>query len=100
MDLWWQQMASYTKRDQLSLPYVLWKSDLAVKVWDWSYRRENPYFNRYPHRRGTLPDLNELLKNKRHYNRFYDVTCGAALYAYHEIFKRLRAGPRSAGPRA
>ena len=28
MDLWWEQMATYTKRDQLSLPYVLYKSDL------------------------------------------------------------------------
>ena len=96
MDLWWRQMATYTKRDQLSLPYVLHRSDLGVKLWDWNYRFDNPYFKRYPHRRGMLPDLNELLKNKRHYNRFYDVTCGAVLYAYHRIFKRLRPALPSA----
>ena len=83
MDLWWEQMATYTKRDQLSLPYVLYKSDLRIKLWDWNYKFENPYFKRYLHRRGTLSDLNVLLKNKRYYNRFYDVTCGATLSAYH-----------------
>ena len=85
MELWWEQMQTYTRRDQLSLPYVLYKSDLAVKLWDWNYKFANPYFRRYPHRRGTLRDLNELLKNKRHYNRFYDVTCGAILAAYHGL---------------
>ena len=44
MDLWWQQLATYTKRDQLSLPYVLWKSGLEAKVWDWSYWSEKSLF--------------------------------------------------------
>ncbi len=85
MELWWQQMQTYTKRDQLSLPYVLFKSDLRVKLWDWNYKFENPYFRRYLHRRGLLSDLNVLLKNKRYYNRFYDVTCGAILSAYQSL---------------
>jgi len=93
MDLWWEQMATYTKRDQLSLPYVLYKSDLRIKLWDWNYKFDNPYFKRYLHRRGTLSDLNVLLKNKRYYNRFYDVTCGAALSAYHGLFKRRPIDP-------
>ena len=79
MDLWWGQMQTFTRRDQLSLPYVLLKSDLKVKLWDWNYKFENPYFRRYLHRRGALSDLNVLLKNKRHYNRFWDVACGGIL---------------------
>jgi Protein of unknown function (DUF616) len=94
MDLWWEQMERYTKRDQLSLPYVLHKTGLEVKLWDWNYKWENPYFKRYLHRRGALSDLNVLLKNKRYYNRFYDVVCGAALFAYHGLFKRLRPDPQ------
>ena len=47
--------ATYTKRDQLSLPYVLHKSELKVKLWDWNYKFENPYFKRYLHRRGRSP---------------------------------------------
>ena len=38
-----------------------------------------PLLPRYLHRRGALSDLNVILKNKRCYNRFYDVTCGAIL---------------------
>jgi len=93
MDLWWQQMQIYTRRDQLSLPYVLYKSDLKAKLWDWNYTFENPYFNRYPHRRGSLSDLNVILKNKRYYNRFYDVTCGAILGTW-QALKPARPAPQ------
>ena len=54
MELWWAQLEEFTKRDQLSLPYVLFRSGLAVKLWDWNYKYENPYFMRYLHRRGAL----------------------------------------------
>jgi hypothetical protein len=93
MELWWQQMQTYTRRDQLSLPYVLFKSDLAVKLWDWNYKFENPYFRRYLHRRGLLSDLNVILKNKRHYGRFWDVACGGILAAYHGL-KRPKPEPQ------
>ena len=73
---------------------MLYKSDLTVKLWDWNYKFANPYFKRYLHRRGTLADLNVLLKNKRYYNRFYDVTCGAALFAYHGALQAPRAPTR------
>ena len=92
MDLWWEQMQTYTRRDQLSLPYVLHRSGLRVKLWDWNYKFENPYFKRYLHRRGALSDLNVLLKNKRYYNRFYDVTCGAILGAW-QALKRPKPEP-------
>jgi hypothetical protein len=86
-------MRTFTRRDQLSLPYVLFKSGLEAKLWDWNYKFENPYFKRYLHRRGALSDLNVLLKNKRHYSRFHDVVCGGILAAYHGL-KRPKPEPQ------
>jgi hypothetical protein len=83
MQLWWSELQSYTQRDQLSLPYVLFRSQLAAKIWDWNYKYENPYFQRYLHRRGLLSDLNVFLKNRRHYGRLQHALCGAALYLAH-----------------
>ena len=83
MDLWWSELQAYTQRDQLSLPYVLFKSRLAVKLWDWNYKYQNPYFMRYLHRRGPLSDLNVFLKNKRHYGRLQQALYGAALFLSH-----------------
>jgi hypothetical protein len=83
MDLWWAELEAYTRRDQLSLPYVLFRSRLAVKLWDWNYKYENPYFLRYLHRRGPLSDLNVFLKNKRHYGPAQDRICGALLFLAH-----------------
>ena len=83
MELWWAQLEEFTKRDQLSLPYVLFRSGLAVKLWDWNYKYENPYFMRYLHRRGPLSDLNVFLKNKRHYGPVHDRLCGALLFLSH-----------------
>jgi hypothetical protein len=83
MQLWWSELTHYTQRDQLSLPYVLHASRLRVKLWDWNYKFENPYFMRYLHRRGPLSDLNVFLKNKRHYGRLQHALCGAALFLAH-----------------
>lgn len=51
MHEWWQQIERYTHRDQLSLPYILWKSgkgmeyifSLGRNVW------RNPYFLYHAH---------------------------------------------------
>ena len=51
MEMWWDEMNRHTPRDQLSLPYVLYKTQLPIKLWTWDYRRNNPYFMRYPHKK-------------------------------------------------
>lgn len=89
MDLWWEQLETYTKRDQLSLPYVLHKTGLKTKVWDWNYGEKNPYFSRYIHRRDVVRDLSVILKNKRYYNRFYYYFFGVILFLYYNVAKRL-----------
>ena len=87
MDLWWQQLATYTKRDQLSLPYVLWKSGLEAKVWDWSYWSENPYFHRYIHRRGPISDIQIFLTNKRRAGLAWRVPIDGMLWLVHGLVK-------------
>lgn len=88
MDLWWAEMQTGTRRDQISLPWVLHTTELQPFVWDWNYKVVNPYFRRYLHRRGALSDFNVWLKNKRHYSRFNDVVFGALLDTYQTVIKR------------
>ncbi|WP_078522991.1 glycosyltransferase domain-containing protein [Thioclava sp. F28-4] len=49
MSLWWQEFRHGSKRDQLSLPWVLKKIPLQVHRWGWSFRKPNPYFIHMPH---------------------------------------------------
>lgn len=51
MESWWKQVNTYTMRDQISFPYVLWKNGYTIDViqllgenWRW-----NPRFMWYPH---------------------------------------------------
>ncbi len=51
MSLWWDQLSRYASRDQLCLPYSLWKSKCsAFVIDDWTFRTVNPYFEKYEHR--------------------------------------------------
>lgn len=63
MEGWWQELNAYTRRDQLSLPYIIWRHDIPCKVWDWSFRLPNQYFEKY-HHKGNLPsNVRSRLKN-------------------------------------
>jgi hypothetical protein len=63
MSDWWDEINYYTKRDQLSLPFVIWKNQLPVWVWDWSFRAPNPFFEKYPHRGSPLRDVRIRFRN-------------------------------------
>lgn len=65
MSSWWAQLRSFSKRDQISLPYVVWKDNLPVKKWDWSFRVNNSYFEVYPHRRSLLWDTVTVIRLNR-----------------------------------
>ena len=97
MALWWEQLARFTKRDQLSLPYVLARSGLRVKLWDWNYLSPNPYFARYIHRRGLLSDIQIFLSAKRHSNAFWRVPIDGAFSAYRGYVKPRFAKRRGQG---
>lgn len=50
MEMWWREVQEYSARDQISLPYVIWKTGL--KVYDLNFNiKNNPYFFRYSHKR-------------------------------------------------
>lgn len=83
MDLWWEELGAGVRRDQLSLPWVLHRLRVPVKLWDWNYKYPNPYFMRYPHRRGALADLNVFLKNRQQYGPVQRAVCGALLFLMH-----------------
>lgn len=34
MELWWHHLLAYTRRDQISLPYILWKTELPAVLTD------------------------------------------------------------------
>lgn len=44
MELWWYMVTHFSKRDQLSLNYALWKSDLDIVSLPYDIRRGNPWF--------------------------------------------------------
>lgn len=53
MELWWTLFEKYATRDQLSLPYVIWKTGLDILWMPRSFRDPNPYFAIYPHWRAS-----------------------------------------------
>lgn len=50
MNEWWDEVRRGPGRDQLSLPYVLWKNEAAYRMLDFVPRNDDQYFVFYPHR--------------------------------------------------
>ncbi|GAB3218738.1 DUF616 domain-containing protein [Algoriphagus aestuariicola] len=69
MELWWEEFQNKSKRDQLSLMYVLWKSGLDFTTGVFSSRR-SPYFSMEPHK-GAVTRFTKLIGYVR-FKRFYD----------------------------
>lgn len=91
MRLWWEQLERFTKRDQISLPYVLHATGLAVFLWDWNYKRPNRYFKRYPHRKSFRKDVRTYLANRTHYGPASRRVFGALLGASYALLGRSPA---------
>ena len=49
MQMWWHYIASFTGRDQISLPHVISKFNIKTSRFYFSHRTKNPYFNISPH---------------------------------------------------
>lgn len=62
MELWWDQVRTYTARDQISLPYVLWKTGLPHTVYDFNILRDNPYTSIHGH--GDSPSALRFVKRR------------------------------------
>jgi hypothetical protein len=48
MELWWEHFNSFTGRDQISLPYILWKTGIRIHVFELDIF-SNKYFLRKTH---------------------------------------------------
>lgn len=48
MEEWWQELIAHTARDQISLPYIIWRNSLPITMLDWNLR-ESPWFSMEPH---------------------------------------------------
>lgn len=52
MDLWWRELNTFSQRDQISLPYVLYKMNTPVHLWNWNPTfYDNRYFKIMGHRK-------------------------------------------------
>lgn len=87
MALWWAQFERFGNRDQLSLPYVLWKTGVSHDWQNFNFREDNPWFGLYPHRgaarvRPIYADL---------YARSYDSALHRGLLAsWHRVWALRR----------
>jgi hypothetical protein len=52
MEEWWAELLRHSARDQISLPYVIWRNSLRVTLLDWDIR-ECPWFSISPHQQMT-----------------------------------------------
>jgi hypothetical protein len=49
-ETWWEEITTFTERDQVSQPYAMRDAALRIHYWDWHFDAPNPYFRRVPHR--------------------------------------------------
>jgi hypothetical protein len=80
MALWWEEITAHLPRDQISLPFVLHRTGIGAKVWDWNYKYENPYFLKYPHRDTLAVNIGTHLKMGMLQSRPKFYAYGALLY--------------------
>lgn len=50
MNEWWDEINTESQRDQLSLPFILWRNDTKFSFLNESLRVENDYFELRPHK--------------------------------------------------
>ncbi|MEX0383148.1 glycosyltransferase domain-containing protein [Spiribacter sp. 1M153] len=84
MEQWWEELRSGVRRDQISLPYVLWSTGTAIHRLPFSARDENPYFRIVSHRRGG--GLYSYLQARQYHGAFWAA-------AFHSL-RMARAIPR------
>lgn len=83
MSLWWGELLRFSRRDQISLPYVLWKIGLPYRLIEENYATPNPYFSRFQHRRKGLQGLGQIVRLRR------DEWWCRLIYNAGKMFRRL-----------
>jgi len=93
MQLWWDHLQRYTQRDQISLPYVIWKKEVPFCLLSWEVPLHNRHFTIISHRRPGLLGVFNYLKARRFDGRFWRLSALAAgriSKASYSISKRFR----------
>lgn len=81
MEYWWREFTQGAPRDQLALPFALWKSNIALSYLEFGPRETARFFQIYPHIPvsglpwGSLV-ARSIVARKRQ-NNFYKVAAGA-----------------------
>ncbi|SFN31765.1 glycosyltransferase domain-containing protein [Dokdonella immobilis] len=91
MELWWNLYSRYGTRDQISLPYVLWKTGLPHHWNPGSFRDENPYFGVYPHFAALDVSARYAHTRARSYDSRFYLGLLAAWHAKWRIQRYFRA---------
>lgn len=76
MDLWWEELVGFARRDQLSLPYVVWQTGIPITVIDKETYEQHQHFHWYGHRKNGLKGLVKYItyrKNDAGYGSLYKV---------------------------
>lgn len=106
MDFWWQQMVLYSERDQVSLPYVRYKTKIDTKIYEFNVREDNGIFWIYKHVKGSKKRIIKVIYDSITFNRFLfsKFPCGVILRVLYQVLvrlldrinkKRIKTNPRS-----
>jgi Protein of unknown function (DUF616) len=49
MEQWWFEFLRYTPRDQISLPYIIWRNSMNATMLNWDLRK-SPWFTYHDHK--------------------------------------------------
>jgi prepilin-type processing-associated H-X9-DG protein len=74
MEMWWQEYCNRTRRDQISLPFVLWKTGLQAVELKEGPRLSDRYFSLRPHTKYRMSLLKRLvwhITTSKHRRRTY-----------------------------
>lgn len=88
-EVWWDEITSFTERDQVSQPFAMRHEGLRIHYWDWHFDEPNPYFRRVPHR---PKDAVVRLKTGAHFLADSRLDYRMARYAIKAAGRVRRAG--------
>jgi hypothetical protein len=99
MELWWSLFERFGTRDQISLPYVLWKKGVPCTYQPFSFRDPNPYFGFYTHRGDQrAPRYYAYVEGRSYDSHVYALILGA-WHLYWEVRRAIRRGLKMWGKR-
>jgi len=65
MNVWWSEIKDWPTRDQLSLPYVLHKSDIDYFTFSLNIREPNDFIFLHGHRENNFRDIHAYIHSRR-----------------------------------